>query len=349
MRAARNLVRFFEEERDAGKPFDMAKVQVRAATALGISLRALKDLVNGRERESASVPEVRDRGMNMVPSHCWTDGTANFEPDVPPGKGARWILIGAGTKDGWIHQSFVMWKGNVASEDYHSEMNAEIFEDWVKKRLLPFVPANAVLVFDRATYHTMLTADTCPATSSMSRAELAAWLVAHKCTEHGEELTLDDLLHCSRQEVDINGRVYEREGWSKGELLRVAQENKPSPKFRVVEWVEEYNKKKKSSIKVLFLPVAHPILNPIDLCWGHLKSTVRKQNIGSYEMEELKFKAQECQESEEQRAMWGKSYEHSYKYAVQQWKVDQLILLGDEEAEEMEAQELEEELSDEDD
>jgi hypothetical protein len=131
---------------------------------------------------------------NMVPTHCWTDGTADFEPNVPPGKGARWIMLGAGTKDGWIHASFVMWKGNVASEDYHSEMNAEVFEDWVKNRLLPFVPDNAVLVFDRATYHTMLTPDSCPATSSMSRAELAAWLVAHKCKEHNAELTLADLL-----------------------------------------------------------------------------------------------------------------------------------------------------------
>jgi hypothetical protein len=140
--------------------------------------------------------------------------------------------------------------------------------------------------------------------------------------------------------------VYDREGWSKAELLRVAQENTPPPKFRVVEWVEEYNKVKKKTIKVLFLPVAHPILNPIELCWGHLKGTVRKLNIGKYEMEELKFLAQECQESEEQRAMWAKSYEHSYKYAVQQWKVDQLILVGDDEAVEEEAQELEEEPSD---
>jgi hypothetical protein len=61
----RNLVRFFEGERDAGQPFDMRKVQLRAATALGISLRALKELVNGRDRDSASVPEVRDRGMAM--------------------------------------------------------------------------------------------------------------------------------------------------------------------------------------------------------------------------------------------------------------------------------------------
>ena len=192
----------------------------------------------------------------------------------------------------------------------------------------------------------MLTPDSCPATSSMSRAELAAWLVAHKCKEHNAELTLADLLEAPRRELDINGKVYDREGWSKAELLRVAQENTPAPKFRVVEWVEEYNKVKKKTIKVLFLPVAHPILNPIELCWGHLKGTVRKLNIGKYEMEELKFLAQECQESEEQRAMWAKSYEHSFKYAVQQWKVDQLILVGDDEAVEEEAQELEEEPSD---
>ena len=50
-----------------------------------------------------------------------------------------------------------MWKVNIKSEDYHHEMDGEIFEDWCNKRLLPNVPHNACVVLDRAPYHTLLT------------------------------------------------------------------------------------------------------------------------------------------------------------------------------------------------
>ena len=37
---------------------------------------------------------------NMVPSFCWSDGTVDCELNVPSRKGERWIMIGAGSKDG---------------------------------------------------------------------------------------------------------------------------------------------------------------------------------------------------------------------------------------------------------
>ena len=42
---------------------------------------------------------------NDRPKRAWHDGTKETVDAVPPGKGARWILIGAGTKDGWIPNS----------------------------------------------------------------------------------------------------------------------------------------------------------------------------------------------------------------------------------------------------
>jgi hypothetical protein len=39
----------------------------------------------------------------------------------------------------------------------HSEMNGEVFQDWLMKYLLPNVASNSVLVFDRAIYHLELT------------------------------------------------------------------------------------------------------------------------------------------------------------------------------------------------
>jgi hypothetical protein len=68
---------------------------------------------------------------NAVLRCTWHDGTAETEDFVPTGKGTRWILIGAGSKDGWVPNSFRMWKGNIISEDYHSEMNGKVFQDWL--------------------------------------------------------------------------------------------------------------------------------------------------------------------------------------------------------------------------
>ncbi len=37
---------------------------------------------------------------NCAPTHVWTDGTQDLEDKVPPGKGQRWIILAAGSKDG---------------------------------------------------------------------------------------------------------------------------------------------------------------------------------------------------------------------------------------------------------
>lgn len=40
-----------------------------------------------------------------------------------------------------------------ASADYHQDMNAEVFESWLEKQLLPNLPEKCVLVIDNASYH----------------------------------------------------------------------------------------------------------------------------------------------------------------------------------------------------
>jgi len=111
--------------------------------------------------------------QNMIPSKCWTDGTVECEPDVPPGKGPRWILIGAGGLNGWVPGAFVMWKGNVLSEDYHTEMNGDVFKDWYCQRLLPNIGPRTCVIVDRASYHTLLTEYSKGARSNLNREQLA--------------------------------------------------------------------------------------------------------------------------------------------------------------------------------
>ena len=38
---------------------------------------------------------------------------------------------------------------------------------------------------------------------------------------------------------------------------------------------------KSFQIKILFLPVAHPDLNPVEMVWGYIERTVAAQNVTS--------------------------------------------------------------------
>jgi AraC-like DNA-binding protein len=50
---------------------------------------------------------------NDTPRRVWHDETFETVDAVPPGKGPRWIVIGAGSRLGWVPNSFRMWKGVV--------------------------------------------------------------------------------------------------------------------------------------------------------------------------------------------------------------------------------------------
>ena len=41
-----------------------------------------------------------------------------------------YLFSEAGCADGWIHEGLV-FKGQQSTEDYHGEMNSEVFEEWV--------------------------------------------------------------------------------------------------------------------------------------------------------------------------------------------------------------------------
>ena len=41
-----------------------------------------------------------------------------------------YLFTEAGCADGWIHKGLV-FKGQQSTEDYHGEMNSEVFEEWV--------------------------------------------------------------------------------------------------------------------------------------------------------------------------------------------------------------------------
>ena len=235
---------------------------------------------------------------NCVPAKAWHDGTAATVDAIPPGKGDRWIMIGAGSKEGWINHSFRMWKGNIKSEDYHSEMCGDVFRHWVHNYLLPNVNSNAVIVIDRATYHLELTEDSKPAANSATKDVLKQWLIDRNAvSDSGELFTMENLAHFQKPFI-----------WA------LCQERKPLRKYKIMEWLQEWNELHDTDIIVNILPIAHPQLNPIELIWNWIKTYVKTHNH-DFSMPLIRTLAHERVQQLDGE-FWLKSYNKSDRFAT---------------------------------
>ena len=55
------------------------------------------------------------------------------------------------------------------------------------------------------------------------------------------------------------------------ELAAICQKNKPAPKYVLCKIADKYK------IKILYLPVSHPELNPIEMIWSMMKDYIQKK------------------------------------------------------------------------
>lgn len=220
---------------------------------------------------------------------------------------------------------------HVKSEDYHTEMDGIVFEHWFKNRLLPFVPNRACIVADRASYHTLLTEESKSARQQWKREELAQWILDHEGTD--EEGNVLSLLQLLGDDTHDGPATHRRKGWSKQALWALAQEMRPKPQYLVHRWCAEFNVAHSSDIKVLLLPVAHPILNPVEVMWSQVKRYVRSHN-SDFNMERIKSLAEDIQRAQGPTE-WAASFNHTWRYATAQWMADELILDEEESADDV--------------
>lgn len=199
---------------------------------------------------------------NVAPKKGWHDGTKEVSAAVPSGKGPRWIVIGAGTRDGWVPNSFHMWKGNVQSEDYHTEMNGSVFKDWVHNFLLPNIAPNAVITCDRAPYHLILRQENMAAKQAARKDELINWLLQRGVTDGNGSAYTAAYLNTLR----------------KSAIFAICAANKPPIRYQLFDWVDAWNASHGTDLRINLLPVAHPQLNPIELMWSWLKGYVARNN-----------------------------------------------------------------------
>ena len=196
---------------------------------------------------------------NMLKKKAWfREDLAAYIP-APSGKGQRSIISHVGSKKvGLLPDALLLYRGanSLKDSDYHSEMNSEVFLDWLSKKVLPKIAEvsnSATLVLDRASYHTMLADFTKPPTTNMNKADLI------RCIEKWDGPS-DDWPLLWRKKM------------TNAAMLEEAKRIKPPARYLCQDLADQYG------IAIIFLPVAHPELNPVELLWAQVKSKCAKGN-----------------------------------------------------------------------
>lgn len=160
-------------------------------------------------------------------------------------EGKRFIVLHAGTRDGFINDCSLLFASKSKLLDYHGEMNSELFSKWVKESLIPNLEEPSIIIMDNAPYHSVQ-AEKQP-TSAWKKSNISEWLM-HK------------------------GIPYE-EGITKQEMLQIAKRHKEEVTYVIDELLREHGH------EVLRLPPYHCQFNAIELVWAKAK-TYYDKNIG---------------------------------------------------------------------
>lgn len=120
-------------------------------------LREIKKYKEGGNRKIYYLDETRiNAGLTVI--KVWSDTTVinTRQASVtalknPSGKGNHFITLHIGSDEGWVKDGLLMFQSK-KSGDYHEEMNAKVFKNWLKN-ILARLEENSVIVLDNASYY----------------------------------------------------------------------------------------------------------------------------------------------------------------------------------------------------
>jgi transposase len=206
------------------------------------------------------------------------------------GKGRRWCFIHAMLEDRLVEGALLIFEAKKASGDYHQQFNFERFQHWFQEQLLPNLPAHCLIVLDRCPYH--LVADDSIIPHQMRKLQLQQWLSAQG--------------------------IPWQEQWLRPRLVEeVDRHRDKTPKIQTLAENQGH--------QVLFLPVHHPELNPIELVWATAKNycaAVFSNDIG---FSEQRQHLQEALNTHITPAYCAEVYEHVRQQEDEYWEADLVI------------------------
>jgi transposase len=206
-------------------------------------------LANRDEKGQIIRPEVYLEESYINKNHS-NDKAWYFEEDdivigKPTGKGDRFIILNAITKDGWVPNSKLIFKASKKTGDYHTNMNWDNFSKWFQEKLLKNIPENSLIIMDNAPYHNVLVEEAFPK-KSHSVKRLREWL------SNNEFPWTKDML--------------------KSELFDLCSRFAVKPEFLIDRIA------RKEGHSILRTPPYHPELQPIETCWAIVKNYVAHHN-----------------------------------------------------------------------
>ena len=173
---------------------------------------------------------------------------------VGAGKGKRLIVNHIGSSQGFLKNCDDVFEAT-KKIDFHDEMDADHWEGWLKKKVLPNIAeetSKAVIVIDNASYHSRYTESSKTVTTKNKKAEIQEWL-----TSKGIDWEKKDTVSV---------------------LLKKAKTVFVEKKYVVDQIVQDFSHANDVDIRILRLPVGHCDLNPIELIWAQVKNWIARNN-----------------------------------------------------------------------
>jgi transposase len=214
----------------------------------------------------------------------WTDDSVKGTLGTPLGKGKRLIICHAGGESGWINAPPLIFQSK-KTNDYHEEMNHQVFENWFFNTLIPVLPAGSVIIMDNASYHSRVK-DKCPSTNS-KKSEMASWL-----QQRGV---------CFPNDL------------RKPELYNLVLMHKPPHPTYVID-----DKAAELGHKIIRLPPYHCQYNAIEMVWAYIKSYVKERNH-TFKMKDVETLFAEGVAAVTPE-LWSKYANHAKKIMNEEWK-----------------------------
>ena len=141
-------------------------------------------------------------------------------------------------------------------------MNWQVFSRWCETKVIPTIAltgVKSVVVLERATYHTVLDEE--------DKRQSTSW----------NKTRLTESIKCWGK-APADWAATWNYAKTKVQLLDYARKIHPSPKCKIQKMADKFYTAT-FSIKILFLPVGHPELNPIEMVWCCVKCTVASRNM----------------------------------------------------------------------
>lgn len=260
------------------------------------TLRALREY----RKEGRRVVYVDETWFTTRMHHNkeWVDTSqfatsATYSRKVPPGEGERFVVVAAGTTDGFVEEAFLCFpakKKKKKSGDYHGEMNGNLFLRWLTSKLLPALPEPSVLVLDNAPYHNQLSEESrCPTTSTI-KANIVKWLTCRQ---------IPFSPHATRPE-----------------LLQICKQNRPQPLYQIDDVIRAWGH------EVVRLPPAHPEFNAIEQVWGSMKRHVLS-SLQRFTRADLQARIEEAKLNTT-REVWEGAVRRSREFEDEYWCTDNI-------------------------